>query len=56
MKKIIFKIFGGIIKTQVTGTKKQLNLHEPEAALGWINAFESRLRAEKKADVHAAQT
>ena len=29
--------------------KKQLNLYETEAALAWIDAFEARCRAEKKA-------
>ena len=41
---------------QATETKKQLNLHEPEAALAWIDAFKARFRAEKKADVPAAGT
>ena len=41
---------------QATETKKQLNLHEPEAALAWIDAFKARCRAEKKADVPAAGT
>ena len=38
----------------VTETKKQLNLHESEAALAWIDAFKARCRSEKKADVPAA--
>ena len=38
------------------GDKKQLNLHEPEAALAWRDAFKARCRAEKKADVPAAGT
>ena len=37
-------------------TRMQLNLHEPEAALAWIDAFKARCRAEKKADVPAAGT
>ena len=41
---------------QANETKKQLNLHEPEAALAWIDAFKVRCRAEKKADVPAAGT
>ena len=41
---------------QATETKKQLNLHEPEAALAWIDAFKARCRAKKKADVPAAGT
>ena len=41
---------------QATKTKKQLNLHEPEAALAWMDAFKARCRAEKKADVPAAGT
>ena len=41
---------------QVTETKKQLSLREPEAALAWIDAFKARCRAEKKADVPAAGT
>ena len=35
---------------QATETKKQLKLHEPEAALAWIGAFKARCRAKKKAD------
>ena len=41
---------------QATETKKQLNLHEPEAALAWTDAFKARCRAEKKVDVPAAGT
>ena len=54
--KTIFNSFGGLIEMQATETKKQLNLHEPEAALAWIDAFKARCRAEKKADVPAAGT
>ena len=36
--------------------KKQLNLHEAEAALTWIDAFKVPCRAEEKADVPAAGT
>ena len=54
--KILFSSFGGNIEMQTTETKKQLNLHEPEAALAWIDAFKARCRAEKKADVPAAET
>ena len=55
-EKIIFSSFGGNTEMQATETKKQLNLHEPEAALAWIDAFKARCRAEKKADVPAAGT
>ena len=41
---------------QATKTRKQLNLHKPEAALAWIDAFKARCRAENKADVPAAGT
>ena len=41
---------------QATETKKQPNLHEPEAPLAWIDTFEAGCRAEKKADVPAAGT
>ena len=46
----------GNIEIQATETKKQLNLHEPEAALAWIDAFKARCRAETKADKPAAGT
>ena len=36
-----------------TTEKKLLNLHEPEDALAWIDAFKARCRAEKKTDVDA---
>ena len=55
-EKIIFSSFGGNTEMQATETKKQLNLHEPEAALAWIDAFKARCPAEKKADVPAAGT
>ena len=55
-EKIIFSSFGGNIEMQATETKKQLNLHEPEAALAWIDAFKARCRAKKKTDVPAAGT
>ena len=55
-EKIIFSSFAGNIEMQATETKKQLNLHEPEAALAGIDALKARCRAEKKADVPAAGT
>ena len=36
--------------------KKQLDLRETEAALAWIDAFEARCRAQKKAHVLIAGT
>ena len=55
-EKIVFSSFVGNIETQASETKKQLNLHEPEAALAWIDAFKAQCQAEKKADVPAAGT
>ena len=55
-EKFTLNSFGGLIKMQATETRKQLNLHEPEAALAWIDAFNARCRAEKKANVPAAGT
>ena len=55
-KRIIFISLGGTIEMQATATKKQLNLHEPEAFLAWIDELTAGCRVETKADLPAAGT